>query len=399
MTDSPDPILSGLRVLDLTRVMSGPYCTAMLADLGAEVIKIEQPGAGDIARDVGPHVSGKSSYFSLLNRGKRSIVLNLKNSRATELVVDLARQSDVLVENFRPGTMERLGLGYEALSAVNPKLVYASISGFGRTGPLAQLPAYDLVVQAMSGIMNLTGEREGRSFAVGESIADICSGVFASWGILAALLERNRSGQGRHLDISMLDCMFSMLMTALSRKLATGEEPTRVGNRHPETYPVDSFSSPDGDFVLVCFGDKSFHDLANAIGCAELSSDPRFATNADRNANQDELRRIIADWARNRSKESAVRILTEANVPCAPVWSLGDLLNSGHIEARGLLKRHAGRETTTLPFVSQPVRFSNESCAAAGPAPGLGEHTEEVLSGLLGLGSDEIKLLRETGVI
>lgn len=392
-------MLSGLRVLDFTRVMSGPYCTAMLADLGAEVIKVEQPIEGDISRHVAPHVAGVSSYFALLNRGKRSVTLDLKNPRAIELLLDLARKSDVVIENFRPGVMDRLGLGYQALSAVNPRLVYASISGFGQGGPFARLPAYDLVVQAMSGLMNLTGERDGRSMAVGESIADICAGVFASWGILAALLDRSRSGQGRYLDIAMLDCMFSMLVTPLSRKLATGKEPVRMGNRHPETYPCDSFSARDGDLVLVCLGESAFHDLARTIGRADLIEDPRFASNADRNAHEEELRRIISDWCGERSRDAAIEILRSRGVPCAPVWDLGDLLRSGHVETRRLLRQHDPGEAGVLPFVSQPVKFSNSPAAADNPSPKLGEHTEEVLRTVLGLDADEIESLRATKVI
>jgi CoA:oxalate CoA-transferase len=392
-------MLSGLRVLDFTRVMSGPYCTAMLADLGADVIKVEQPGEGDISRHVAPHVDGLSSYFSLLNRGKRSVTLDLKNPRAIELIVDLTRKSDVLVENFRPGVMERLGLGYEALSAANPRLVYASISGFGQEGPFARLPAYDLIVQAMSGLMNVTGERDGRSMAVGESIADICAGIFASWGILAALLERSRSGEGRYLEIAMLDCMFSMLITPLSRKLATGTEPVRMGNRHPVTYPCDSFSARDGDLVLVCLGDAAFHDFCRAIERPDLIRDPRFATNEDRNVHEEELRRIIADWCSERSRQAVIEILRNGGVPCAPVWGLGDLLSSGHVESRGLLKQRDAGEAGVLASVAQPVRFSGSPAATGTPPPKLGEHTEEVLGTLLGLDRDEIESLRSTKVI
>lgn len=397
MTDSTGPILSGVRVLDLTRVMSGPYCTAMLADLGAEVIKIEEPNSGDISRQVAPHIDDISAYFAQLNRGKKSVTFNLKSPRAVDLVKDLARQSDVLVENFRPGTMARLGLGYEGLAAAQPELIYASISGFGGAGPFSQLPAYDLVIQAMSGIMNLTGERAGRGLAVGESIADICAGIFASWAILAALFERTRSGRGKYLDISMLDCMFSMLPTALSRKFATGVEPMRAGNRHAETYPVDSFSARDGDFVLVCLGDKAFHHLAKAMGRPDLIGNPRFLTNADRNDNEDELRRVIADWCREIPRESVLRILQEYSIPCAPVWNLGNLLQSGHVEARGLLKQHDG--PGGVPSVSQPVMFSNVRCATSAPAPELGQHTEEVLRTMLGLHADDIASLRAAGAI
>ncbi len=397
--DSTDRFLSGIRVLDFTRVMSGPYCTAMLADLGAEVIKVEQPGSGDISRHVAPYVDDESAYFMLLNRGKKSVTLNLKDEYAVKLIRDLAKQCDIVIENFRPGVMDRLGLGFEALSAINPRLIYASISGFGQDGPFSQLPAYDLVVQAMSGIMNLTGEQDGRGIAVGESIADICAGIFASWGILAALIDRGRTGKGRYLDIAMLDCVFSMLTTALSQKLATGEEPGRVGNRHPETYPVDSFSARDGDFVLVCLGDKAFHDLARTIGRTDLIDDPRFATNADRNINEDELRRIISDWAGERSRESAISTLRDGGVPCAPIWNIGELLRSGHVEARGLLERDSEGRGDRIPMVPQPVNFSGVHRAATESSPGLGEHTSDVLRDVLGLDAREIETLRKKGAI
>ena len=399
MVGSTDNFLSGIRVLDFTRVMSGPYCTAMLADLGAEVIKVEQPGSGDISRHVAPYVDDESAYFMLLNRGKKSVTLNLKDESAVKLIRDLAKQCDVVVENFRPGVMERLGLGFESLSAINPRLIYASISGFGQDGPFSQLPAYDLVVQAMSGIMNLTGEQNGRGIAVGESIADICAGIFASWGILAALIDRGRTGKGRYLDIAMLDCIFSMLATALSQKLSTGEEPRRVGNRHPETYPVDSFSAQDGDFVLVCLGDKAFHDLARTIGRTDLINDLRFATNADRNTNEDELRRIISEWAGQRSRENAILTLRGGGVPCAPIWNIGDLLRSGHVEARGLLERDREGRADRIPMVPQPVKFSGVHCAATESSPGLGEHTSDVLRDFLGLEAREIETLHKKGAI
>lgn len=399
MTTVPERIFSGLRVLDFSRVMSGPYCTAMLADLGAEVIKVEQPGEGDISRHVAPHVEGVSSYFSLLNRGKKSIALNLKDPRAVELVVALARKSDVLVENFRPGVMDRLGLGYATLAAANPRLVYASISGFGQTGPLARLPAYDLVVQAMSGLMSVTGERDGRGMAVGESFADICSGIFASWGILAALHEAQRVGRGRHVDVAMLDCMFSMLVTPLSRMLATGAVPGRVGNRHPETYPCDTFSTQDGDVALVCLGDPAFHDLARAMGRPDLIDDPKFATNADRNKHEAELRAVIGHWCAARSRGDAIELLRKGGVPCAPVWNLSDLMSSGHVEQRGLLKERQGGDPGLDKFITQPVRFVDRSDGPVLAPPRLGEHTMEVLQAVLGLDESELASLSANGVV
>ena len=392
-------MLKDLRILDFSRVMSGPYCTAMLADLGAQVIKVEEPGAGDISRHVAPYIEDVSSYFALLNRGKCSIALDLKDPRAVALAVDLARHCDVLVENFRPGVMERLGLGYSAISKVNPRLVYASISGFGQDGPFARWPAYDLVVQAMSGLMSMTGERDGRSTAVGESVADIFTGTFASWGILAALHERDRSGRGRQVDVAMLDCMFSMLVTPMSRMLATGEEPARIGNRHPETYPCDSFSAQGGDIVLVCLGDRAFHDLARAMGRPDLIDDPRFRTNPDRNIHEKELRTIIGDWCAARPREAALEALRAAGVPCAPVWGLREMTDSEHVRHRGLLKKHVQDGGGPATFVSQPVRFSDTGVPDPKRAPRLGEHTEEILQTLLGLDEKTIESLRAANVI
>ncbi len=227
----------------------------MLADLGAEIIKIEMPGFGEEGRHFAPHVNGESTYFALLNRGKRSVTVNMKSQEGLALIRDLARRSDVLVENFRPGVMDRLGLGHAALQAENPRLIYASISGFGEQSPFADWPAFDLVIQAMSGLMSVTGERDGRAIAVGESVADVATGMFAAWGIAAALYDRERTGIGRKLDVAMLDSIFSMLITGLSRRLFTDQPTRRVGNRHPETYPVDSFATKDGDIVLVGFSD------------------------------------------------------------------------------------------------------------------------------------------------
>jgi CoA:oxalate CoA-transferase len=392
-------MLGGLRVLDFSRVMSGPYCTAMLADLGAEVIKIEQPGEGDISRHVAPHVEGVSSYYSLLNRGKKSIALNLKDPRAVELVIALARTADVVVENFRPGVMDGLGLGYATLAGAHPRLVYASISGFGQTGPLARLPAYDLVVQAMSGLMSVTGERNGRGLAVGESFADICSGIFASWGILAALHDAQRAGRGRHVDVAMLDCMFSMLVTPLSRMLATGELPGRVGNRHPETYPCDTFSTRDGDVALVCLGDPAFHALARAIGRPDLVDDPMFTTNADRNRNEARLRSVIEQWCATRSRQDVIDALRKGGVPCAPIWNLADVMNSGQVEQRGLLKAAPPGRRGLDAVVPQPVKFSDRPDGPVASAPQLGEHTVQVLRTVLHLGEAELVALRAAGVI
>lgn len=390
----PAHLFEGLRVLDLTRVMSGPFCTAMLADLGAEVIKVEIPGFGDESRHFAPHVNGESTYFALLNRGKRSVTINMKSPEGIALVRDLSRQADVLVENFRPGVMERLGLGHDLLQTENPRLIYASISGFGQQGPLADLPAFDLVIQAMSGLMSVTGEAGGRATAVGESIADITTGMFAAWGIAAALYDRERTGVGRRLEVAMLDSVFSMLLTNLSRRLFTDQPTRRVGNRHPETYPVDSFSTKDGDIVLVGFSEAIVKRIFDAIGRSELSSDPRFKTNRDRNVHEAQLRSIIAEWAGGLTREQALARLREADVPAAPVWTLDDVLASEHVSARNLLLPGSNAKLGDIQFAPQPVRFAGTTLPATMRAPTLGEDTDAVLRSELGLDDDQIASLR-----
>ncbi len=399
MMPLPPHLFAGLRVLDLTRVMSGPFCTAMLADLGAEVVKIEMPGFGEESRHFAPHVNGESTYFALLNRGKKSVTVNLKSGEGIALIRDLARQSDVLVENFRPGVMDRLGLGASALQADNPRLIVASISGFGQSGPFADWPAFDLVIQAMSGLMSVTGERDGRATAVGESIADVATGMFAAWGIAAALYDRERTGVGRRLEVAMLDSVFSMLLTGLSRRLFTERPTRRVGNRHPETYPVDSFASKDGDIVLVGFSDAIFRHIGEAIGQPGLADDPRFKTNADRNTHEDELRALIAAWAATLTREQALAKLREAGVPAAPIWTLDDLIESGHPDVRGMLQAGSNGRLGDIRLVPQPVQFAGAERIAGMVAPVLGENTEDVLTEKLGIDAARLASLRSAKVI
>jgi CoA:oxalate CoA-transferase len=394
MTNSPCQLLAGIRVLDLTRVMSGPFCTAMLADLGAIVTKIEMPGFGEESRHFAPHVNGESTYFALLNRGKRSVTVNLKSPAGIAIVRDLAGISDVLVENFRPGVMERLGLGQQPLRESNPSLIYASISGFGQVSPFRDWPAFDLVVQAMSGLMSLTGERDGRPTAVGESIADVATGVFAAWGIAAALYDRERTGRGRYLELAMLDSVFSMLITSLARRLFTDRPPRRVGNRHPETYPVDSFPTRDGDIVLVGFSDQIFRQLMDCIGRPELADEPRFSRNGQRNEHEGELREIIRAWTTGLEEADALERLRAAGVPAAPVWTLDQLLASGHLQARGALCDGTNAVLGRVPLVPQPVKFSDSPQQAPVRTPMLGEDTDQVLRCDLGMSETRIAQLR-----
>jgi CoA:oxalate CoA-transferase len=399
MMQLPRHLFAGLRVLDLTRVMSGPFCTAMLADLGADVIKIEMPGFGEEGRHFAPHVKGESAYFALLNRGKRSMTVNLKSPEGIRLIHELAAQSDLLVENFRPGVMDRLGLGQAQMRAANPRLIYASISGFGQDGPFKDWPAFDLVIQAMSGLMSVTGERDGRATAVGESIADVATGMFAAWGIAAALYDRERTGLGRHVEVAMLDSIFAMLLTSLARRLFTERPPGRVGNRHPETYPVDSFPTKDGDIVLVGFSDQVFQRLAKAIGRPQLIDDPRFRSNRDRNIHESDLRNEIAAWAQKLSRAEALEELRAADIPAAPVWTLDDLLASGQLEARGMLQPGVNAVLGDVRLIPQPVQFSDSSRIAPMRTPTLGEHTEQVLRSELGLDDERIAALRASKTI
>lgn len=385
--------LKGLRVLDLSRVMSGPYCTSMLADLGAEVIKIEAPGTGDESRFFGPYMDGESTYFMLLNRNKRSVTVNMKSDAGRRLIHKLAETADIVVENFRPGVADRLGVDYATLADINPRLVYASVSGFGQESPLRNMPAFDLVIQAMSGLMSLTGPKDGPATAVGESIADVGTGMFAAFGIVAAIYERERSGKGQHIDISMLDSVFSMQLTGLARQLYFDDTPTPVGNRHPVTYPVDSFETKTGQIVMVCFSDQAFAKLCVLIGQPNLANDPEFADNAARNKNEQRLRDIIAQWAAKQDADAAVQALVAQGIPAAPIWDLKQVSDSDHAHARALVRSGQHAQFGDVPVVGVPLKFSRSTVVPDPVIPQLGEHTDQVLSEL-GLSADDIADLK-----
>ena len=399
MTDQRAGLLGGIRVLDLTRVMSGPFCTSMLADLGAEVIKIEMPESGDEGRSFGPFVDGESSYFMLLNRNKKSVTVNMKSEEGRALVRALIPKCDVLIENFRPGVMARLGLDEPSVRALNSSIVYTSISGFGQDSPLKDWPAFDLVIQAMSGLMSLTGPKGGPATAVGESVADVCTGMFAAFGTVAALFDRERTGKGRHLDVAMLDCMMSMQLTGLARQLYKDDTPRPAGNRHPVTYPVDSFSTQTGDIVMVCFSDRTFASLAALMGTPDLADDPRFVDNRARNENEDLLRDKISAWTTTLPQEAVLSALLDAGIPAAPVWDLGQLTGSEHVEQRGLVTHGSHSSLGTVPLVPQPVRFSDAESTEEPTTPVLGEHTQSVLETLAGVDGDTIETLRQKKVI
>ena len=379
MSNAEQPPLAGLRVLDLSRMLAGPFCAALLADLGAEVIKIEPPGRGDDARHFQPYRAGESAYFMLINRGKKSITLNLKEPRAVEMLHRLTGTADVVVENFRPGVAARLGADYPTLARINPRLVYASITGFGQHGPLAQRPAYDIIAQAMSGLMSTTGTADGPPTRTGESIGDLVAGLYASWGILAALRSRERTGAGQHLDIAMTDSLFSMMLTALSFQLYTGESPGRIGNRHPMSSPFDTYQAKDGHVVIATAGDPMFSRCASAMGMPALAADPRFTTDELRTANEPALRVIILEWTGARTVAEAVAALDAAGVPASPVLSVAQAVASEQVAARGLLTTADHPVAGEIPLVRQPVLFSAAPPGPVAPPPTLGEHTDEIL--------------------
>ncbi|CTQ34692.1 CaiB/BaiF CoA transferase family protein [Jannaschia rubra] len=373
--------LAGIRVLDLTRVLAGPYCTALLADLGADVIKLEPP-AGDDYRHVGPFREGESALFLLNNRGKKSLTLDLKDPADLDVALKLAASVDVVVENFRPGVAGRLGLGAETLRAANPALIYCSISGFGQDGPYRDLPAYDLVVQAMSGLMAATGEEGGAPMKVGESVADLIAGLFASWSIAAALVQRDRTGEGATLDVAMFDALFSMLTTSHALHLYAGKLPERVGNRHPLSTPFGCFPTRDGQVVIAVLNGRQFTRLAGLIGAPEAAEDPRFATDELRTGNEPALRELIGRWSQQHTTDAAIAGLSAEGLPAAPIWTIAEAAQSPHAVARGLVEDLPHPVLGHVPVVGQPVRFDGRKPVAATGAPDLGKDVAAILAAL-----------------
>jgi len=392
-----DRPLAGLQVLDFTRVLAGPFCTAMLADAGADVLKVE-PFEGDDYRHMGFQVRGRSTNFAFVNRGKRSLCLNLKSPGAGELIARLARWADVALENFKPGVADRLGIGYPRLAAINPGLVYCSISGFGQEGEWAPRPAYDVIIQALSGLMAATGDPDGPPYVVGESIADVSAGIFAAWGVMAALWQRSRTGVGRHLDVAMYDCLLSMMPTLVSRVVAGGAPCERVGNRHLNSAPFGAFRAGDGLFVLAVANNKLFAQLAHALGDPALADDPRFASNPLRKRNERELQSIIETWAATRSVRDAVAALQAGEVPAAPVLDVRQTIEQGPARGRDLIRTHPLGDGAQACHIEQPVRFTGLRAHPTAAAPELGAHTREILH-TLGYGPTDLERFAKEGLI
>jgi len=391
--------LDGLTILDFTRVLAGPYCTMQLADLGARVIKIEQPGRGDDTRAWGPpFVRGESAYFLSINRNKESVALDLKHSRARGILDTLVSRADVIVENFRPGTMERLGLGYDTLAARHSRIVYCSISGFGQTGPRRAEAGYDAMMQAEAGLMSITGAADGPPFRLGVAIGDIATGMFAVQGILAALYARERSQRGQRVDIAMLDAVTALLTYQASIAFATGDTPRRMGNRHPSIAPYDTFTAADGEFVLSVGNDDQFRRLAGILRRPELGIDPQYATNADRvrhyDALRDTLSRLFSSWTR----ADLLAALTAAGVPCSAVRSVTEALQDPQLSAREMIVPLEHVSAGGIRVLGSPLKLSETPASVRTPPPALGQHTDAVLREI-GLSDSDIASLRAARAI
>jgi len=361
MRPSPAPAagpLAGIVVVDLTRVLAGPFCTLQLAELGARVIKVERPGTGDDARRIGPFVAGESAYFLSLNRGKESIALDLRDAADRALFERLLARADVLVENFRPGVLERLGFGWDAVREQHPRLVYASVSGFGHTGPWAQRPAYDLVAQALGGILSITGPVGGPPVRVGTSIGDLAAGLFTALGITAALAERAHSGRGRRVDVAMLDAQVALLENAVARFAATGEIPGPLGTRHPSIAPFEAYPTADGPLVIACGTDALFRTLANVLGAPALADDPRFSDAASRSAHVDALHEVLAERLAGRPRAAWIALLEAAGIPCAPIQNVAEVIATPQVRARQMIVDVDQPGVGPFPVPGNPIKLS-----------------------------------------
>ncbi len=396
----PGP-LEGIRVLDLTWVLAGPFASMILCDLGAEVIKVERPPIGDVARTTGPMIKGESGYFFSINRGKKSICLDLKAKRGKDILLRLAEVSDVLMENFTPGTMDKLGLDYDTLQKRNRRLVYASTSGFGQTGPERLRPALDVVVQGMGGIMSITGEPDGPPVRPGVSLGDIAAGLYTAIGVLAALRERDKSGRGQMLDIAMLDCQIAILENAFMRYFATGEVPKPIGTRHPIATPFQAFPTKDGWIVLaLSWGVENQWELFCAtIGRTDLIDDPRFDTGPLRTEHHAELEPMLNEALRQKSTGEWLREFDAIGLPCGMLNNIAQAAEHPQVVARRMLVEVEHPRIGRMKLPDTPVKLSRTPGGIKGPPPALGQHTHEVLSALLGLSEEELAELAAAGVI
>jgi len=376
--------LEGLRVLDLSRVLAGPYCTMMMADYGADIVKIEPPKVGDDSRAFGPFVGKESAYFMSLNRNKRSMTLNFKRQEECDVFREMVKHADVVVENYRPGTMEKFGLGYDELKAINPKIIYAACSGFGHSGPYQYKPAYDIIVQAMGGIMSITGPEGGEPTRVGASVGDIIAGMFTAYGVMMALYHREKTGEGQKVDVGMLDCQVAVLENAIARYVTSGSVPVPLGNRHPSITPFSAFTAKDGHIIVGAGNERLWIKLCNILGKPELLTDPRFDTNSNRTVHVKELSAILNEVFIGKTINEWMDVLETAELPCAPINTVEKIINDPQIKARNMIVEVEHPVAGHLKMAGLPVKMSLTPGAVERPAPLLGQHTAELLKEILG---------------
>jgi formyl-CoA transferase len=392
--------LSGIRVLDLSRVLAGPFCTMLLGDMGAEIIKIEVPGQGDDSRRYPPFIGKESAYFMNLNRNKKSIVLNLKDSRAKKIFMDLVKQSDAILENFRPGTMEKLGLGYETIKAHNPDIVYSCISGFGHTGLYKDLPGYDIIGQAMGGIMSITGWPDSPPTRTGTAIADVLGGLCACIGILTSLLAIRNGRPGQKVDISLVDSVVSAMETIIQIYLVENRIPQRTGNRYEFIYPYDTFKAVDGWVIIAVGNNKLWRAFCRAINRHDLVDLDEYRDNYDRVKSHEKVRRIVEEWTEKKNVKEIVDFLLSKQIPCAPLYSVKDVVEDRHIAvSRRMIREVEHPVAGKMKVVGSPVNLSETPAEINTPAPLLGEHTELVLKDILSLTDAQIAVLKRDGAI
>lgn len=397
MSDIKKP-LAGIKVIDFTRVYSGPYCTMLLADLGAEVIKIERKGVGDDTHFFAPRKDGESGYFTYLNRNKKSLALDLKAPESVEIIKELAKWADIVVENFSPGVVDRLGVGYEDLKKENPKIIYGSISGFGQTGPYKKKPAYDVVCQAMGGFMALTGEKDGKPYKLGPSIVDASAGIHMAFALMVALHYRERTGLGQFIDVGMMDTAFSTLENFVVTKTLMGEAPTRNGNANLGSAPFNSYKTKDGYVTIAVANNNLFDKFTKAINRRDLFEAEEYKENHLRKKNEEKLNAEVEKWTSQYTTAEIVEVLDAANVPVGPILGIDELINDPHLKERDMLVDIPHPLLGTLTYPGNPLKFSESSDLCFNRAPLLGEHKEYVLGNILGKSTEEIKELEEKDI-
>jgi len=378
-----DRPLDGIKILDLSRALAGPYCSMMLADMGAEVIKIEMPGRGDDSRAWGPpFIEGESAYFMSVNRNKKSITLNLKDERALEIIHKLIKQSDVLLENFRPGTMEKLKLSYDEVKEINPKIIYCSISGFGQNGPYRLLPGMDQILQGMGGLMSITGDPEGPPMKVGVAVADIAGGMFAAYGIMVALFNRERAKIGQRIDLSLLDCQIAWLTYRAGSYFASGEIPKPLGSGHPVIVPYQAFKAKDEYFNVAVGNDQLWEKFCRAIGLEKIKNDPKFSTNAMRVKNRESLINIIEKAVGSKKADKWLKLLMAEGVPCGPIFDTEQIFRDPQVIHREMVKEITHQKAGKIKVTGVPIKLSETPGEVLTAPPTLGQHTIDILSNL-----------------